>query len=171
MKTTTYVLIGLFICLSGIGYYVSKQEIPTDFEIKKNQTFWVYGKSYEGRIDKIEFAQLFESAEKTIKKESLKASAGAIYTMDPTENRKNYVTAFIGIISNDSIPNPSPDLVLKKLNYPKILTATQESNRFFNNVFNQLNAYVADHQLPIDSSTQVEIYLSKEKIMVGLPLK
>lgn len=171
MKTTTYILIGLFICLSGIGYYVSKQEIPTDFEIKENQTFWVYGKHYEGKIDKIEFAQLFENAEKTIKDNTLQASAGAIYTIDPTENRKNYVTAFIGIISNDSIENPNSNLTLKKLNYPKILTATQESNRFFNNVYNQVNTYVENHQLPIDSSTQVEIYLSKEKIMVGLPLK
>ncbi len=171
MKKTIYIYILVGILGLTLIAYLGKKDFPTQFEIKKDQTFWVYGQVYEGKIDQIEFAQLFEKAEKTIKKQSLKASAGAIYTIDPTENRKNYVTAFVGIISKDSIQPPSEDLVLKKLNYPKILTATQESNRYFNNIYNQLNTYVEQQKLAIDSSTQVEIYLSKEKIMVGLPLK
>ncbi len=171
MKKSTFIYIGIGVIGLAIIAYLGKKELPTKFEIKKDQTFWIYGKPYEGKIDKIEFAQLFDNAEKVIKNQSLKASAGAIYTIDPTENRRNYVTAFIGIISNDSIKNPSADLSLKKLHYPQILTATQESNRYFNNIFNQLNVYVEKNQLPIDSSTQIEIYLSEEKIMVGLPLK
>lgn len=170
MKKNTLLLIGALVILSLVGFYLSRQEIPTEYKIKKDQTYWVYGTKYQGKIDQEGFGLLFKDAEKIIDKKQLKAHAGAIYTIDVTDKRKKYVDAFVGIISEDSLA-PITNLTQQKIYYKQVVSATQESNRFFNNIYNQLNNYVEKQELKIDSTTQIEIYLSKEKIRVDLPLK
>lgn len=169
-KNNTLLLIGALVILSLVGFYLSRQEIPTKFEIKKDQTYWVYGTTYQGKIDQEAFGLLFKDAEKIIAEKNLKASAGAIYTVDVTDKRKQYVNAFVGIISEDSLA-PIPTLKAQKFHYKKVVSATQESNPFFNNMYNQLTNYVEKEKLAIDKTIQIEIYLSEEKIRVDLPLK
>ena len=77
--------------------------------------------------------------------------------MDVTDKRKQYVDAFVGIISEDSLA-PITNLKAQKFHYKNVVSATQESNRFFNNIYNQLTNYVEKQQLEIDKTTQIEVY-------------
>ncbi|MCP4522363.1 MAG: hypothetical protein GY827_11840 [Cytophagales bacterium] len=175
MKKSTWILIIAFLLLSLGGYYLSNvvESIPTNFEQKNNQTYWLYGNQYAGKIKEQAFGQMFDKAEKVIKEKKLNAHAGALYQIDTTVVNKYYVKAFVGIISSDSIVNPDPSLTLKKVTFDKALVVTQESNRFFNNIYNQVIDYLEKNKLSKrkDDQVELEIYLKKDKIQVVLPLE